>query len=142
MDNHISYKVTFKETADEWLFQYRESDRVIHAFFNIKGKRVLKLLQAVQFPGTIDDMEKWSQYKKVVTIELVINDYSFETFWTKYNLKVKKDASQKAYDKLNLVEKIKCFNALKKYDEFLAKTGQAKAHLVTWINQKRFNDEY
>lgn len=142
MEQLTTYKVTFKETTDEWLFQYRESDRVIHAFFNLKGVRVLKLLHNVQFPGTIDEMEKWSQYKKIVTIELVINDYSFETFWTKYNLKVKKDPSQKAYEKLNLVEKIKCFNALKKYDDFLAKTGQAKAHLVTWINQKRFNDEY
>ncbi|MBP4137436.1 hypothetical protein [Flavobacterium geliluteum] len=142
MAEHISYKVTFKETADEWLFQYRQSDCVIHAFYNIKGVRVLKLLESVQFPGTIDDMEKWTQYKKVVTIELVIDDYSFDAFWIKYNLKVKKEPNQKAYEKLNLVDKIKCFNRLKKYDEFLTKTGQAKAHLVTWLNQKRWNDEY
>ena len=138
----ITYKVTFKETADEWLFQYRESDKVIHAFFNLKGVRVLKLLDNVQFPGTIDDMEKWTKYKQLVTIELVLEDYSFEAFWKTYNLKVKKDASEKAFEKLTLVEKIKAFNALKKYDEFLAQSRQAKAHLVTWINQKRFNDEY
>ncbi|AOW08723.1 hypothetical protein [Flavobacterium gilvum] len=142
MEKFTTYKVTFKETADEWVFQYRDTDKVIHAFFNIKGVRVLKLLENVQFPGTIPDMEKWTKYKNIVTIELVLDDYSFETFWLKYNLKVKKEASQKAFEKLSLVEKIKCFNALKKYDEFLAKTGQAKAHLVTWINQKRFNDEY
>lgn len=142
MEKCTTYKVTFKETSDEWLFQYRESDGVIYSFHNLKGSRVLKLLANVQFPGTIKEMEAWTQYKKVVTIELVLEDYSFETFWTKYNLKVKKEASQKAYDKLALVEKIKCFNSLKKYDEFLVKTGQAKAHLVTWLNQKRYNDEY
>jgi len=142
MSELTTYKVTFKETTDEWLFQYRNDDGVIYSFFNLKGKRVLKLLQNVQFPGTKNEMEIWTKYKHLVTIEMVLNDYSFEAFWKVYNLKVKKEASEKAYEKLNLVEKIKCFNALKKYDEFLVKTSQAKAHLVTWLNQKRYNDEY
>lgn len=142
MEELITYKVTFKETADEWLFQYRNSDKVIHCFFNIKGSRVLKLFANGQFPGTIHEMENWTKYKQLVSIELVLDDYSFDAFWVKYNLKVKKENSQKAFDKLSLVDKIKCFNALKKYDEFLVKTGQAKAHLVTWVNQKRYNDEY
>ncbi|MDA6072066.1 hypothetical protein NJT12_20785 [Flavobacterium sp. AC] len=142
MSELITYKVTFKETADEWLFQYRKDDGVIYSFFNLKGRRVLKLLENVQFPGTKNEMENWTKYKHLVTIEMVLNDYSFEAFWKVYNLKVKKEASEKAYEKLNLVEKIKCFNSLKKYDEFLIKTGQAKAHLVTWLNQKRYNDEY
>lgn len=142
MDQLTTYKVIFKETADEWLFQYRNSDKVIHSFYNIKGIRVLKLLVNAQFPGTIAEMEAWTKYKNLVTIELVLDDYSFDAFWIKYNLKVKKENAQKAFDKLSLVDKIKCFNALKKYDEFLVKTGQAKAHLVTWINQKRYNDEH
>ncbi|MEO6176963.1 MAG: hypothetical protein ABIP27_17550 [Flavobacterium circumlabens] len=142
MDNLTTYKVTFKETADEWLFQYRKDDGVVYSFFNIKGKRVLKLLENVQFPGTKNEMENWTKYKHLVTIELVLNDYSFEAFWIKYNLKVKKEAAEKAWKKLDLVDTIKCFNKLSKYDEFLAKTGQAKAHLVTWLNQKRYNDEY
>jgi hypothetical protein len=142
MEQLTTYKVTFRETSDEWLFQYRVNDGIIYCFFNLKGKRILKLFENVQFPGTKHEMENWTQYKKHVTIELVLDDYSFEAFWVKYNLKVKKENSQKAFDKLSLVDKIKCFNALKKYDEFLAKTTQAKAHLVTWINQKRYNDEY
>ena len=142
MEKCTTYKVTFKETADEWLFQYRDSDGTIYSFFNIKGKRVLKLFANGQFPGTVKEMENWTKYKQLVTIELVLDDYSFEAFWVKYYLKVKKDHSQKAFEKLSLVEKIKCFNALKKYDESLLKTGQAKAHLVTWLNQKRYNDEY
>lgn len=142
MEEYITYKVTFKETADEWLFQYRKSDNVIYSYFNLKGSRILKLLDNNQFPATIKRMEEWTKFKKAVTIELILEDYSFDSFWTAYNLKVKKEASEKAFEKLNLVDKIKCFNALKKYDIFLLKTGQAKAHLVTWINQKRFNDEY
>jgi len=137
-----TYKVTFIETSDEWLFQYRADDGVIYSFYNIKGKRILNLFENTQFPGTKQEMENWTKYKKHVSIELVLNDYSFDAFWIKYNLKVKKELAQKAFEKLSLVDKIKCFNGLKKYDEFLAKSTQAKAHMVTWINQKRFNDEY
>ncbi|MBS7234051.1 hypothetical protein KHA90_23895 [Flavobacterium psychroterrae] len=142
MEELITYKVTFKETADEWLFQYRKDDGVVYSFFNLKGKRVLKLLENVQFPGTKNEMENWTKYKHLVTIEMVLNDYSFEAFWIKYNLKIKKEKAETAWKKLDFVDTIKCFNQLPKYHEYLAKTTQAKAHLVTWLNQKRYNDEY
>jgi hypothetical protein len=71
-----------------------------------------------------------------------LSDLSFEAFWKKYNLKVKKEAAQKAYAKLNDTEILLCFQNLKNYEDHLVKTGQAKAHLVTWLNQKRYFDEY
>lgn len=142
MEEYTTYKVTFKETADEWLFQYRK-DGVIYSFVNIKGNRILSLLDNIQFPGTKKIVEDWAlNYKKKITVELMLEDYSFDAFWTKYNLKVKKELSQKAFEKLSLVDKILCFAKLPKYDESLQKTRQNKAHMVTWINQKRFNDEY
>ncbi len=142
MDEFTTYKVIFKETADEWLFQYRK-DGTIHSFTNIKGNRILTLLDNNQFPGVKKRVEEWAEkYKKQITVELMLEDYSFEAFWIKYNLKVKKEHSQKAFEKLSLVDKILCFAKLPKYDESLLKTGQAKAHLVTWLNQKRYNDEY
>lgn len=136
-----TYKVTFKETKDEWLFQYRP-DGIIYSFTNIKGSRILKLFASYQFPERKDMMEQWTKFKSTVTIELMLEDYSFDAFWEKYNLKVKREPSQKAFEKLSLVDKIKCFVKLKDYDAHLTKTGVAKAHLVTWINQKRFNDEF
>jgi len=142
MDEFTTYKVIFKETADEWLFQYRK-DGTIHSFTNIKGNRILTLLDNNQFPGVKKRVEEWAEkYKKQITVELMLEDYSFEAFWIKYNLKVKKEHSQKAFEKLSLVDKILCFAKLPKYDESLLKTGQSKAHLVTWLNQKRYNDEY
>ncbi|MBA4317974.1 MAG: hypothetical protein C0412_06200 [Flavobacterium sp.] len=142
MEALTTYKVTFKATADEWLFQYRNSDKIIYSFFNLKGNRILNLFKDRQFPENIEMMEQWTQYKKLVHIELVLDDYSFETFWNKYNLKTKKEHSEKAFEKLNLVDKIKCFSSLPNYDAHLAKTKENKAHLVTWLNQKRYNDEY
>jgi hypothetical protein len=142
MEEYTTYEVTFIETKEKWIFQYRKTDGILHCFINSPGTGFINLLRKQTFPESITMIEAWAKFKKIVTIELKIDDYSFDAFWKKYNFKVKKEASEKAFEKLTLVEKIKCFNALKKYDEFLAKTGQAKAHLVTWINQKRFNDEY
>lgn len=142
MEELITYKVTFKETADEWLFQYRKSDGVIYSFINIKGKRILSLLDALQFPGTLKKIEEWVKFKKQITIELMLDDYSFDTFWKDWNLKIKKEQAQKEWDKLDLVTIIKCFSKNKEYDAHLLKTGQAKAHLVTWLRNKRYNDEY
>ena len=142
MEKLITYKVTFKETKDEWLFQYRESDKIIYSFFNLKGNRILTLLDKNQFPGTIARMEEWTQYKQKISIELVLDDYSFDAFWEKYNLKQKRELSEKAFNKLSLVDKIKCFNKLPSYDAYINAKGINKALMVTWINQKRYNDEF
>ncbi len=90
-----TYKVTFKETKDEWIFQYRKEDGIIYNFTNLKGNRILSLLDKNQFPGIISRIEDWAKLKGILTIELKLDDYSFETFWKKYNLKQKKRALRK-----------------------------------------------
>lgn len=142
MDELITYKVTFKQTADEWLFQYRKSDGVIHSFTNMKGNRVLTLLDKNQFPGRVKTIEAWSELKKMITIELILDDYSFDVFWEKYDLKQKKEFAEKAFNKLSLVDKIKSFAKLPSYDAYVRAKGINKQLMVTWINQKRYNDEF
>lgn len=138
----ITYKVIFKETADEWLFQYRKSDGIIYNFINLKGTRIISLLANNQFPENTKMMEEWTKYKKKIDIKLVLDDYKFETFWNKYDLKQKKEFAEKAYDKLTLVEKIACFDKLPSYDAYVKAKGINKQLLVAWINQKRYNDEF
>lgn len=142
MEEYITYEVTFIETKEKWIFQYRKSDSVLHCFINLSGTGFFNLLDKNTFPRNVSMIEDWTQYKQIVRIELKLEDYSFESFYNKYGLKRKPDLSKKAWDKLDLATKIKCFNVLPKYEADLAKTGQAKAHLVTWLNQKRYNDEY
>ncbi|GEP52355.1 hypothetical protein FNO01nite_30270 [Flavobacterium noncentrifugens] len=76
---------------------------------------------------------------EIVKAEPILN---FDTLWELYALKRKRELSEKAFNKLSEGDKVKCFLAIKPYNKDLAKTGQSKAHLVTWINQKRYNDEY
>jgi hypothetical protein len=142
MEELITYKVTFKQTDDQWLFQYRKTDGVIHSFTNMKGNRVLTLLDKNQFPGLVKTIEAWSELKKIITIELVLDSYSFEEFWEKYDLKQKKEFAEKAFSKLSLVDKIKSFAKLPSYDAYVKAKGINKQLMVTWINQKRYNDEF
>lgn len=94
-----------------------------------------------RIPLNESKMSEWYKVKEFV-VQKGEPDLSFETFWTIWNLKVKKENSEKAWNKLSKADKIKCFLNHKKYQEHLNRTGQAKAHLVTWLNQKRYNDEY
>ncbi|URC13962.1 hypothetical protein [Flavobacterium sp. B183] len=142
MEDIITYEVTFISTKERWIFQYRKSDEVLHCFLNLSGQGFFNLLDKNTFPRNVQMIEEWTKYKNIVNIELKLEDYSFESFYDKYGLKRKGDLARKAWDKLDLATKIKCFNQLPKYNADLAKTGQAKAHLVTWLNQKRYNDEY
>lgn len=134
MEEYTTYEVTFIATKEKWIFQYRKSDGILHSFINLKGSSFINLLRKQTFPESVKMIEDWAKYKKIVTIELKIDDFSFESFWDKYDLKRKKEQAQKAYEKLDLTSKVKCFSILKHYNEDLKKTGQSKAHLVTWLN--------
>jgi len=132
------------ENGDIWQFKYNLNGFLIA--FNVLEGEISQvhsdwLFVKGKFPYVEDKIKEWQKKLKQLTIEVVEFDLSFDNFWKKYDLKVKKESSEKAWNKLPDADKIKCFLRLKKYNDRLAVTGQAKAHLVTWINQKRYNDE-
>lgn len=132
------------EAGDIWQFKYNLSGFLIA--FNVLEGSISKahsdwLFVKGKFPYLEEKIKDWQKNLKQLTIEVSDFDLSFENIWKHYNLKVKRDNSEKAWNKLSDQDKIKCFLRLKKYNANLATNGQSKAHLVTWINQKRFNDE-
>lgn len=143
MKEFITYRVTFKETKEQWVFQYRKSDGFVQSWFNSEnGIRIKKLFVNGQFPYDTAMMEAWTQYKELVAIELVLEDYSFEAFWNKYNLKQKKELAEREWKKLTLVKIIMCFAKYDSYDAYVTAKGINKQLLVTWLRQKRYNDEF
>lgn len=132
------------EKGDIWQFKYNLNGFLI-AFSVVEGEISQAhsdwLFVKGKFPYLESKIKEWQKNLKQLTIEVVDFDLSFECFWKKYDLKIKKELSEKAWNKLPDQDKIKCFLQLKKYNTNLARTNQAKAHLVTWINQKRYNDE-
>lgn len=132
------------EKGDIWQFKYNLNGYLIA--FNVLEGEISEahsnwLYKEGKYPYLEAHIKKWAEKYKKLTIEVSDFDLSFENIWKLYNLKVKRDNSEKAWNKLSDQDKIKCFLRLKKYNTNLATNGQAKAHLVTWINQKRFNDE-
>lgn len=138
-----TYTVKMK-SGGVWQFKYNLKGVLI--FFNVldgdlTDKQEKFLYLDGKFPWKEEFIKKWAKLYPHATVEIGEADLSFDNFWKRYDLKVKKELSEKAWNKLNDADKIKCFLRLKKYNQILASSGQSKAHLVTWINQKRFNDE-
>lgn len=138
-----TYTVKMK-SGSVWQFKYNLKGVLIH--FNVMegdltDKQEKFLYLEGKFPWKETHIKAWSKLYPHATVEVGEADLSFDNFWKRYDYKVKKELSEKAWNKLNDADKIKCFLRLKKYNQILASSGQAKAHLVTWINQKRFNDE-
>lgn len=132
------------QSGSIWQFKYNLKGILI--YFNVmegdlSEKQEKFLYLDGKFPWRETQIKEWAKLYKHATVEVGESDLSFENFWKRYDLKVKREASEKAWIKLADTDKIKCFLRLKKYNQNLARTNQAKAHLVTWINQKRYNDE-
>lgn len=75
-------------------------------------------------------------------IEVGTPDLSFEKFWQLYNHKVKKQASQKAWQRLGKKDKMEAIKAIKSYNGYLYRKGVAKAHASTYLNQRYFEDHF
>lgn len=149
MEQLTTYRAKGLEIGLELLFKY-DLNGNLRAFNIEEGdlnpQQMKWLFAGANFPANESMMRSiWMvdpKYKKVFKVEKFTADLSFDAFWKIWNLKVKKEASEKAWNKLSESVKIKCFLNHKNYHNHLVKTGQAKAHLVTWLNQKRYNDEY
>lgn len=144
MDQLTTYTVKSKLNGFVWVFKYHLNGN-FKCLEILEGELTGKQIHWLQnqFPFTEPLIQHWQKKLKdnfeIIQAAPVIE---FENLWQLYGLKVKREHSEKAFNKLSDGEKVKCFLALKPYSKHLQKTGEARAHLVTWINQKRFNDEY
>ena len=149
MEQLTTYRTKGKELGLVFLFKYDLNGNLREFKIeegDLNADQMKWLFSGSNFPASESIMRSvWMidpKYKKVFEVEKFNADLSFESFWKIWGLKVKKELSEKAWNKLKEADKIKCFLNHKKYQEHLNRTGQAKAHLVTWLNQKRYNDEY
>lgn len=94
-----------------------------------------------RFPQKEEIIKKWKQ-KKNLEVTIGAPDLNFDNFWKLYNLKVGKEPSKKAWERLTALEKTKAFQGIKPYDGYLKRKGISKAYPQKYINQKKFNDEF
>jgi len=78
------------------------------------------------------------------TITKEKEDDSFEILWAMYQHKVSKSAAQRAWKKIKPVDRKMAMAAVGKYVKRTDPTGQSapyRAHLATWLNGRRWEDE-
>lgn len=149
MEQLTTYRAKGKDIGLVFLFKYDLNGHLREFKIEegeLNAKQMQWLFGSSNFPANESIMRSvWmasKDYKAKFEVEKFIADLSFEAFWNIWGLKVKKEHSEKAWNKLSEADKIKCFLNHKRYQSHLTKTNQAKAHLVTWLNGKRYNDEY
>src|SRR5690554_403898 len=138
------YKVKGKDVVLEFLFKYDLNGYLTEFKKNQPLTDEQRLwLYSARFPETEELMKQWIIYlKKKFEVTKVPADLSFDNLWQLYNYKVSKSDAVKAFNKLKEPEVIQCFIGLKAYEEYLAKTKIAKAHLSRYINGRYFENEY
>ncbi len=149
MEQLTTYRAKGKTIGLVFLFKYDLNGHLREFKIeegDLNGEQMKWLFAGANFPANESIIRsvwmKEKAYKDKFDVEKFVADITFEAFWKLWDLKVKREHSEKAWNKLKESEQIKCFLNYKKYQDHLLKTGQAKAHLVTWLNGKRFNDEY
>lgn len=148
MEQLTTYTVKSKEKGLIFLFKY-DLNGNLRAFEILEGELTppqMKFLFSPHFPATENIMKTIWQKTKMYTERFEIIKATpvldFENLWNIYNNKVKKFEAEKSYNKLKEPEKIRCFLAIKGYEKYLSKSGVAKAHLSTFINQRYYLDEW
>ena len=144
------YKVKGKKSDAEYLFKYDLNGNL--KLFEIIGapltdEQIVWFFRGNKIPSReqfmIDYWMKLPEFKNHFEIIKVPADLSFDNLWQLYNYKVSKADAEKAFAKLkDEADVIKCFLGIKPYEEHLAKTKTAKAHLSRYINGRYFENEY
>jgi len=66
----------------------------------------------------------------------------FSEFWDSYNYKTGKKKAKTAFDNLSAKDQKKAIDSILLYERLLKKNGHPKCHPTTYLNQRRFDDDY
>lgn len=138
MSKHL-IKITDKNI--EILVQYDDESRLISfsIFGTITDVFYKWLIQ--KLPISQNGLKVFKPIKGV-TVEKIEEDTSFERFWDDYDNKISnKKRTEKLWDTLDELEKIKAIHFIKKYKRHLFENqGQSQKHADTYLRQAIWNN--
>ncbi|CAA0152234.1 hypothetical protein [Tenacibaculum maritimum] len=139
------YTVKGKKSSIIWEFEY-DLNGVLRAFKLVEGEltEVQRkwLFFHTRFPYTENAIKSWDKSYK--NFELIVGqpDLSFDAFWALYNRKVGKLEAERAWKRLNKSDQLKAIKQIKAYDGMLRRKRIEKVHPATYLNKRRFDDEF
>lgn len=106
------------------------------------GEKTQKwLFEGSRFPYKEATIKSW---RGVRNIELIVGvpDLNFDTFYNLYKHKVGKLEAQRAWKKLNKADQLLAIQKIKDYNGYLQRKRIAKANPATYLNKRRFEDDF
>lgn len=140
-----TYTVKGRKTSIIWEFKY-DLNGLLSNFKIVEGElddqQKKWLFYYTRFPYTENKIKSWDKVYKNFEVVIGEPDLSFDTFWNLYNYKVGKLQAKKAWDKLSKSDQLKAIKQIKAYDGMLYRKKIQKANPATYLNQRRFDDEF
>lgn len=144
MEQLTTYIVKARNSSNIWQFKYHLNGafaefKILEGVMSDVQMRWL----ANVFPFFEDWIKQWQELlKDNFEISVGDPDLSFEALWTLYDDKRAKQDAIKCFAKLKKGDVIKLFQSIPHYKAYLLTSKVAQAHLATYINKRRFDDEY
>lgn len=141
-----TYTVKSKMDGYVWQFKYHLNGN-LKAFEILEGElseKQMKWLFSPHFPAIETIMkDTWiPELKKNFEITIGAPDLSFDAFYNSYNHKIKKVASETAWKRLSVKDRMAALQGIKAYDGMLSRKHVAKAHPSTYLNQRYWEDDH
>lgn len=137
------YLIEFKSVDASALFEYDEDGYLIKYSID-KGKMLAEQSKWVndQFPYNTTRLQPWIKFKNPnIKVKAVEEDLSFAAFYDRYGHKVsKRSIAEKAWERLDDVNKAKAIAYIAVYETHLAKTKVNKKYPETYLNSDMWNN--
>lgn len=139
-----NYLVTGRKNNIQIRFKYGSND-VLQAFEVLNSTITFNHLKYIV--GNMPAEPSWLKKNfpnDRFKIEEEPDDLTFERFWEEYAYKIgNKQRAKRLWEGLNDADRTACLGSLKRYNYYLAThPGIEKAHPTTYLNQRRWENEY
>ena len=107
----------------------------------LSEKTQMWLFSYQRFPYTENMIQSW---KSIKNLEIIVGkpEISFEVFYKLYQHKVGKLEAERAWKRLNKADQLKAITKINAYNGFLKRKQIAKVYPATYLNKRRFDDEF
>lgn len=141
-----SYTVKSKNSENVFVFKYHLNGTL--AMFEVldgilSPEQIIWFFQKGNFPHLEQQITHWQKtLRSHFDISIGEPDLSFDAAWEKFDYKVNRKKAETAFAKMKPANIIRLFLSIDPYKKYLSRSGVAQAHLATFINQERYNDEF
>ena len=138
----MKYTVTVKKTATA-IVEYEDG-----ILSNLQMPMGVTAEQAwwlkTSIPERESELKAWAAQSQILQVDEVPQDLTFNAFWEAYNYKVgKKDRAIKYWNALTESDKAKVFQAIPKYNFWLAqRPNMERLYPEGFLHQRRFENEF